>query len=536
MKLTYIKGNEVISTNKTNSDVEITITNKDNRTTVAIKALADITLDSAVDTLQHKFNKKDVFLLNGYQSWTDTREYSYKEHLKNARKIPKFLDNMFKFTSYGDSVFYEMKKNTLHAFEYSYVRGASSLFIGSKNYNNAFLITEYQKKKNIINLVSDVKGLSLAKGTSFVVYDYVVCPDYQKGLDEYFAEYKPRTNDKLFGYTSWYNHYQNINEEIILKALDESDDRFDLFQIDDGYETFVGDWLSIDPTKFPNGLKPIVDKVHAKGMKAGIWLAPFVAETKSVVFQNHPDWIAKNADGSFRACGGNWSGFYALDMNNPEVIAYIRKFLSYYVELGFDFFKLDFLYGSVNCGLKGYTRAQASKKSYDLLRECLGDKLILGCGAIVSNAYGVFDFMRIGPDVSLIFDDVRYMRLFHRERISTKITLQNTIFRHPMNGKVFLNDPDVFLLRDDNIKLSFEQRYALTKINSLFGSLLMTSDNPKNYDAKKTEVLNEALDNFRNAKVISYKKNGKNIAISYELNGKLNKFTYNTEKGVVNNG
>ena len=36
---------------------------------------------------------------------------------------------------------------------------------------------------------------------------------------------------------------QDINEKIILRDLDALDSRFELFQIDDGYETFVGDWL-----------------------------------------------------------------------------------------------------------------------------------------------------------------------------------------------------------------------------------------------------------------------------------------------------
>ena len=313
------------------------------------------------------------------------------------------------------------------------------------------------------------------------------------------------------------------------------DDRFNLFQIDDGYETFVGDWLDVDEKKFPNGLKPIVDKIHKKGLKAGIWLAPFAAETKSKLAIEHPEYLKKDKKGKLEKAGGNWSGFYALDLDNKDAVNYIKKCLKHYVDLGFDFFKLDFLYASAVFTYPGRSRAQVQQKAYELLRECLGNKLILGCGAQLANSFNNFDYLRIGPDVSLSFDDVAYMRLFHRERISTKVTLQNTIYRSFMNNRLFGNDPDVFLLRDDNIQLSKKQRKALITINALFGSVLMTSDNVAEYDEEKKELLKRSLELFKNAKVKEYKTVRHLIKVTYELNGEEHGFTYNTQKGELSN-
>ena len=177
----------------------------------------------------------------------------------------------------------------------------------------------------------------------------------------------------------------------------------------------------------------------------------------------------------------------------------------------------------------------AQKESYDFLREVLKDKLILGCGANLLNSWGSFDYLRVGPDVSLSFDDVAYMRLFHRERPSTKVTIQNTIYRSIYDQRLFANDPDVFLLRDNNISLSFEQRKALTTINALFGSVLMTSDNIADYDEQKKEVLAHALEIFEKAEDKSFVKRGNYIDIKYQLNGKEHSFTYNTKKGVLTN-
>ena len=354
----------------------------------------------------------------------------------------------------------------------------------------------------------------------------------EKGIRKLHSYYPLQDTKKIFGYTSWYNYYQNINEEIILRDLEGLDSKFNLFQIDDGYETFVGDWLDVDQNKFPNGLKKVVDKIHAKGYKAGIWLAPFVAEEKSKLFRERKD-LFKLENGEPVKCGANWSGFYALDFENEEAKAYIKECLEYYIDLGFDFFKLDFLYAISLPRYEGKTRAMIADQAYSFIKEILKDKLVLGCGAIISNSANKFEYLRIGPDVSLIFDDVWYMRPLHRERISTKITLQNTIYRSIFNNHLFLNDPDVFLLRDDNIKLSNKQKEALLIINSLFGSVLMTSDNISDYKDEQKKLLEKAFNLFYHSYDKTYKKDGSYILISYKLDNQEYNLKYNTLKGVM---
>ena len=127
------------------------------------------------------------------------------------------------------------------------------------------------------------------------------------------------------------------------------------------------------------------------------------------------------------------------------------------------------------------------------------------------------------------------MRLFHRERISTKVTIQNTIYRSFMNNHLFGNDPDVFLLRDDNINLSKEQRIALTKLNALFGSVLFTSDNIATYDDEKKKIFDEALNIFYNAHNRRYITKGNIIDITFELYGKPQHLIYDIKKGVFVN-
>ena len=536
MRVIYYKNGSKHTASRSNADVNISEVREGNHTCIKLLASAEITLAKADVSYPCFINFKDLYFLNGYQSWTDTKEYKLAKQLRDIRKSPHIVSAMFAMDKYGDSHFYNYSIRKSHGYDVFYSKGKHECFIYNLNYKTAYLIIELIKDRSSIHLISDVQGLKVKKGEEITLFDYCYFDNYEKGLYSFWDAFPIRNVKKVLGYTSWYNYYQNINEEIINRDLEALDNRFDVFQIDDGYETFVGDWLDVDPKKFPNGLKPIIDKIHSKGYKAGLWLAPFAAETKSKLFKEHQDWIRKDAKGKAIKAGGNWSGFYALDLENPEVIEYIKKCLTHYMEMGVDFFKLDFLYAAALPTYEGKTRCMVQYEAYKLLRETLKNKVILGCGANIINSYENFDYLRIGPDVSLEFDDVFYMRMFHRERISTKVTLQNTIYRSFMNNHLFGNDPDVFLLRDENIKLSKEQREALSKLNALFGSLLFTSDNIATYDDEKKKTFNEVLNLFYNAHNRRYITKGNLIEITYELYGEKKHLTYNIKKGVFING
>lgn len=532
MVIKYVIDGVEKKTHESNLDIKITEKDEFNHYIVMVKALKPLTLVNAHVKSFYELKNGDEFFLNGYQSWTDTHLANLKFKERDVKKIPSFILKHFGLDRYGDNHIYNYDKNHLHGFDLFY---AKNYFCYNLNYRNAFLIFSVNKITKELELISDIKGKFLEENEEFMVFDFKYFAEKEKAMEAFNQDFSKKSK-KIFGYTSWYNYYQDINEEIILRDLNNFDKRFDLFQIDDGYETFVGDWLDVDKRKFPNGLKPIVDKIHHNGLKAGLWLAPFVCETKSKTFQDHPDWIKKDELGNLALCGANWSGFYALDLENEEVKDYLKECFKHYNELGFDFYKLDFLYATNVASYQNMTNAMATTKYYQFLKDIIGDKLILGCGANMFQAYNLFDYMRIGPDVSLKFDDIWLMRHLHRERISTKVTLQNTIYRHIFDGKLFGNDPDVFLLRDNNMHMSVKNRHALITINSLFGSVFFTSDNLGDYDLAKKEELDKALNLLYNAKDVKFKKFNKKIIITYKLDNQEHLLVYNTKKGVLKDG
>ena len=52
----------------------------------------------------------------------------------------------------------------------------------------------------------------------------------------------------------------------------------------------LGDWY-VNPQKFPNGLKPLIDKVHALNMDFGLWVEPEMVNPNSDLYRKHPDWV-----------------------------------------------------------------------------------------------------------------------------------------------------------------------------------------------------------------------------------------------------
>ena len=529
----YSASGKCLSASGSNEDFELSTKDESGRLTITLRAKKDIKLLNFTESLPFSPSRDDKYFLNGYQSWTDTKEFTFSERERNVNKLPRLLVNKFAFDSYGDAKFYAYGKHLLHGYDIFYCKGNREKFILNLNYTRAYLVIELDKREKKITLSHDFNGYAVAAGTEFTVADFYLSDSVSKGMEYFNTVFPRKSTPKIFGYTSWYNYYQDISESIILRDLNALDSQFNLFQIDDGYETKVGDWLSVDKRKFPNGLKPIVDEAHKKGLSAGIWLAPFVAEEESELFKTRKELFKRDREGNFVKGGANWSGFYALDIENPEARAYIEKCLKHYADMGFDFFKLDFLYAVNLVCDEGMSRSMVAEKAYSYLREWLGDKIILGCGATVFNCIDKFDYLRIGPDVSLIFDDVWFMRHMHRERISTKVTLQNTVYRSFFNGRLFGNDPDVFLLRDDNIKLSARQRKALLTLNALFGSVLMTSDNLGQYDGNKRKLLGDALNLFYNAQVTGYCRKGNTIEITYKLNDKTEKIEYDTKRGIL---
>lgn len=97
------------------------------------------------------------------------------------------------------------------------------------------------------------------------------------------------------------------------------------FIMDDGWfgqrkddHAGLGDWY-VNKEKFPNGLKPLIDKVHALGMDFGLWVEPEMVNPDSDLYRKHPDWVF------------NFTGRPRSEQRNQLVLNLARKDVRDYV-------------------------------------------------------------------------------------------------------------------------------------------------------------------------------------------------------------
>ena len=498
-----------------------------------------ITLISASLEFWHEYEKNEKFFVNGYQSWTTSGEMSAEDIYRGTTPlagVTKYTKDMA-ITS-GDYAFtrYEPRPGFFHSFTYTYLRrGDEFELFGSLSERNGYTVFYSDMEKHIFSVEKDVEGLTISE--PYEMFDIVrVVGGYDEVFDKYFAAMSlpaKKRVDRLTGYTSWYNYFQKIDENIILrdlKGLSRARESVNIFQIDDGYEPFVGDWLDYNGKDFPNGMKTIADAVHREGYLAGIWLAPFnVQRGKSRILKEHPDWLIRNPDGKPQLGCVAWGGAYTLDIYNPEVREHLKKvFDTVLNDWGYDMGKLDFLYSQCRTPRDNKTRGTIMCEAMDFLRECVGDKLILGCGVPLGPAFGVVDACRISCDVDLSYGGKFYNSMsINNELPSAQNAINNSMFRRHLNGRAFLNDPDVFFLRDHNLTFTWEQKLLLAKINNLFGRVLFVSDDAGEYSEAELEVLKET---FResDAKILDVKCVGARADGNYEI-----KFIENGEEKLL---
>jgi alpha-galactosidase len=309
-------------------------------------------------------------------------------------------------------------------------------------------------------------------------------------LDAVASEHNIHIKDQTpTGWCSWYHFYQDINEKVIETNLNslvdiEKDLPLHLCQIDDGFEKQVGDWLDFSPG-FPNGVQLLAMKIKGQGLTPGIWLAPFIVHPKAELVNQHPDWLLRNDRGKPVRAGFVWNALaYALDLTNPDALAYACKVIRTAVEnWGFTYLKLDFLYAAALDGVyqdPTQTRAQVLRRGLEALREAAGpETTLLACGCPLGSALGLFEAMRISADVSGHWDPhfPPVSKLLKKEpgMPSARNALNNIVSRAFLHRHWWINDPDCLLVRP-NSHLTLDEVQTLATVIGLTGGSLLVSD------------------------------------------------------------
>jgi alpha-galactosidase len=301
------------------------------------------------------------------------------------------------------------------------------------------------------------------------------------------------------GWCTWYYFFRGVTGTDVLDnvtAIEKGTLPLEYIVVDDGYQTAIGDWLSVDEVKFAD-MKGLAQAIVRAGYKPGIWMAPFGVGSDSQLYAKHPDWVIRSEDGQPLVAWQHWGvDIYGLDLSHPGVQEWLQgTFRTVRHEWGYELFKVDFIFAAGLVGRRHnlqMTRAQAVRKGLEIIRQAIGeDAFLLGCGAPLGPSIGLVDAMRIGPDVDAnwhpFWGDLSFP--------AAENALRNVVTRYFMHGALWLNDPDCLLVRtrDDESNLVLNEMRTMASLTGLCGGMVLSGDNLSSIRRGRLKYLRQVL-------------------------------------------
>ncbi|NUM52819.1 MAG: alpha-galactosidase [Candidatus Hydrogenedentes bacterium] len=212
------------------------------------------------------------------------------------------------------------------------------------------------------------------------------------------------------GWDSWSTEYRNdISEAKVIENLEFLSTNlarygWNTMAIDDGWQVALGDW-DPSPERFPNGMKPVADAIHAKQMTASLWVAPFRVNVESALAKAHPEWLRAPNELGKQVVGEKDR---ILDVTAPGAYEWVRDLAKKVTQdWGFDaIMEADFAYYlplAESYHDSTLTRVEVYRKGMQALREGMGnDKFLMGLAPHpITGMYA--QGMRLGNDCAPIW-------------------------------------------------------------------------------------------------------------------------------------
>ncbi len=181
----------------------------------------------------------------------------------------------------------------------------------------------------------DNSAYKLAKGQTFTTPALALTySDEGKGgvsrnFHRWARKYKIAHGEKLRKVllNSWEGVYFDINEQGMADMMaDIASMGGELFVMDDGWfggkykrnndTCALGDW-TVDTTKLPKGIGGLLDSAKKAGVKFGIWIEPEMTNSRSELYEQHPEYIIKPTNRE--PMHGRGGTQLVLDLANPKV-------------------------------------------------------------------------------------------------------------------------------------------------------------------------------------------------------------------------
>ena len=313
-----------------------------------------------------------------------------------------------------------------------------------------------------------------------------------------------KAEKNMTGYCTWYYYYKGVTQAHTLENIDalaanRSPYAAEYVQIDDGYQTFQGDWLDQCDT-WPTPVKEVAQKIIAGGMKAGIWLMPTTASTASRVYREHPDWFVKDAKGETVTMSG-WSPapdnrWACLDATIPEAREHIVNVFKTFWDWGFTYFKLDGLRFGLQEGIRkdpNATAVSAFRLLLETIRNAVPDALIMACSEPFLPCLGLVDNARVSNDTGRYFCTAAKDHCPHNTGCSILDAFRISMGNFFMFDRWFRADPDTVMARQDNAFYTRNEA-KFSVLAAIMTGVALTSDHLGTINADRNALLAKAQD------------------------------------------
>ena len=189
-----------------------------------------------------------------------------------------------------------------------------------------------------------------------------------RAFHHWARQYKMNQGERLHDIllNSWEGVYFKVNQ----KGMDEMMEAFsamggELFVMDDGWfgnkyprnggNSSLGDW-EVCKEKLPEGIEGLLASARKHHIKFGIWIEPEMSNTKSELFEKHPDWILKIDNRPLSTGRGKTQ--VVLDLTNPKVQDFVFGVVD---NLMTNYPEISYMKWDDNCSLLDYASSYLPK-------------------------------------------------------------------------------------------------------------------------------------------------------------------------------
>lgn len=275
------------------------------------------------------FTRSNNYLTQFHGGW-GSESYMTEEKLPDGQTV--IADKAGLRNAFGSNPGFMISIDGKPAENAGEVFGCNLLWSG--NYKTR--IEASANRLNVISGINDDTSLySLVPGETFSTPEFVMTfsKDGKGGVSRAFHKwarlYAIANGDKLRDVllNSWEGVYFNVNQETMDQMMgDIASLGGELFVMDDGWfgdkyprnndKSSLGDWMVCEK-KLPQGIGGLTQSARRNGIKFGIWIEPEMANTKSELYEKHPDWVLQHTNRPLRQGRGGTQ--VVLDLCNPKV-------------------------------------------------------------------------------------------------------------------------------------------------------------------------------------------------------------------------